>query len=417
MKFLLLALLPFFTSCYTTHVQPLGEIEKIIEESPGEYLVLFPQIPSTEIPVLGIALLSYPHQKIKMGVRQQLRRKKNENRLLAASFALQWASLVLAFQKGHPWSRVTLGMGLLSGATVLTWGKGGGYLGWLLPPVVEQVRAKYSQTIERTSPEPVPVPNVEIAARAGGRQRLLRTHTSGLAAVDLVEDFDLTSFSSDQTISLEIEIPIADYRQVHHFLSSQFLHPYYSFDKTPYYSDRGMARIPSGFTQPDAVYQVIDRIGPSSFLIELEDGSRRYLKTDKALLVAYANTYYTAVSHSSSTQPLAIRQLRFQDDSQDGLLEAGERGFLRLTLVNQSQTEIAGIEIALSPSSIPDLQFNPILRLDRLAPGVDRVVTIPMRASPSATSRSHNIQVHARGIDGVNALPRGTILHIRTTAE
>ena len=415
--FLWVALWPFLTSCYTTRVQPLGKAEKVIEESPGEYLVLFPQIPSPGTPALGIALLNYPHQKVKIGDRQQLRREKNEDRLLAASFVLQWATLVLAFQNGGPWSRTATGIGLLSGATVLTRGKGGGYLGWLLPAVVEQERAKYTQTVERTAPEPVPVPGVEISARVGGRQRLCRTNVSGMAAVDLVKDFGLTRFSSDQTVSLEIEIPIADYRQVHHFLCSQFLNSYYIFGKIPYYADRWMAREPSGFTKPDAAYQVIDRVGPSSYWIELEDGSRQYLKTSKTLLVVYADTYPTAVSHFRSTLPLAIPQLRFEDDSQDGFLEAGERGGLHLTLVNQSQTEIAGVEITLSPSSIPDLRFTPILRLDRLAPGANHVVTIPVRASPSAASRSHNIQIHARGTDGVYALPREITLHIRAAAE
>ena len=415
--FLWVALLPFLTSCYTTRVQPLGKAEKVIEENLGEYLVLFPQIPSPEIPVLGITLLNYPHQKIKMGVRQQLRREKNEDRLLAAGFVLQWTSLVLAFQKGGPWSRTTIGAGLLSGATLLSRGKGGGYLGWLLPPVVEQERAKYTQTVERIAPEPVPVPGVEISARAGGRQRLLRTHTSGMAAVDLVKDFGLTRFRSDQTISLEIEIPIADYRQVHHFLSSQFLHPYYSFGATPYYADRGMAGIPSGFTKPDAVYHVIDKIGLSTYWIELEDGSRQYLKTSETPQLVYADTYQTAVAHSRPTLPLAILQLRFQDDSQDGFLEAGEKGGIHLTLVNRSQTEVAGVEIALSPSSIPDLQFTPIPHLDRLAPRASRVVIIPLQASPSATSRSHNIHIHAQGTDGIFAPSRGIILHIRAAAE
>ena len=397
----------FFTNCYTTHVQSLDPAEKVVEENPGEHLVLFPRLPAPEDPVLALRLMHLPRQKVKIGIRQQLYLEKNESRLLGAGLALQWASLMVALKKDGNWTPMAVGLNLLGAASLLTRGKGGGYLGWFLPATIEKEKERYSATIERIAPESLPVYGAPVSTRAGGVKRQYRTDKLGQVRVDLVEDLDLNRFNSDRAISLEIDIPLANYRQVHHFLPGDFLYPYYTFDRAPYFPDRRMTGNPIAYTRPGQSYQVIDRPAPSIYRIALEDGSSCFLKDPDAHLTGFATTAPAASSPSPDMgSPLIVRQLRFDDLSGDGFLAPGEKGFLRFTLFNQSETTALKTEIAITPSHLPDIEFTPVIQLGEVAAEEKQTVAIPLRATSSANRGTHTLQIQAQSANGLHSSPR-----------
>jgi len=397
------------TGCYSTRVQPLGPAEKVVEETPGEYLVLFPRVPSPERPSLVLNLMHLPRQKVKIGTRQRLYRKKDESKLLGAGLTLQWVSLVLAFKKDGPWSGAAIGLNLLGAASLLTRGRGGGYLGWFLPATIEKETDKYSKTVDRIAPEPVPVPGAEISVQVRGEQRRHRTNAHGAARIDLVEDLGLDSFSTNRAVALEIGVPVADYQQAHHFLPGEFLYPYYVFDRIPYFPDRRMRVPPASYTEPGKPYQVVERIASTTYGIALEDGSRHFLRTADARLVGYGKN----PPASSPSSRLLIRDLRLSTRTADGSLAAGEEGFLRFILVNQSGTLVPAVEVDLSTSDGNDLEFTPLLHLGEFSAGEAKPVAIPLRAAPQATSGRRTLQIQVREQNGLGGFSREITLHIR----
>ncbi len=216
------------SGCYSARLIRDGEAEIEVGRRTGPVAIDIVAAPTPDRPSATVRLSHHPVRRMRKGGDSSLILRKRREALVALGVGLQWwASFLWLRDPGDLNGAAAVSVNLLGAVTLLTRGRGGGYLGWLLPETLRYDYLSDAREVEASAGAQEPLARIVVTLEAPYGRWSETTGPAGEAIVHLVNDLGLASSPDDHPILVTARA--AGSREVIAFHPGDFLHGYYAF--------------------------------------------------------------------------------------------------------------------------------------------------------------------------------------------
>jgi len=145
-----------------------------------------------------------------------------------------------------------------------------------------------------------------------------------------------------------------------------------------------------------------------------------------ALAFLCGGCYYQGATYSatSSPQSISIKSLpdyqpdlnvtaNFSSESGKNFLEAGEKGYIRVTVENAGRGKAINLICEVTPDPAPGLQYSTSLVFGDVSPGDSRSLDIPIDVSPYVKEQAVSLEINFKEDNGYEPAPIKVSFYIK----
>lgn len=110
---------------------------------------------------------------------------------------------------------------------------------------------------------------------------------------------------------------------------------------------------------------------------------------------------------------LMLRWMTLRDPTRDDVLDGGETGTIVLNLQNNGKSKATGILLALAADDAHGLHYEPEQAIGEIAPGEEKVLSVPLRTDRIIADKNRNFTITAREKNGFDSNTLDVVLRTR----
>ncbi|KAA3599282.1 MAG: hypothetical protein DWQ06_10210 [Calditrichaeota bacterium] len=227
----------------------------------------------------------------------------------------------------------------------------------------------------------------EILAQIGETQRNFTLNDSGCFVINFPNDFGLVSFKNPQDLNLIVKTQDKLYTENFIFNSLDWTIPYArATKKGNLFSEKDSLSYLLGSFAKDEEFKIIQ--GKPDWIKVSFQGREVWVSDSEVERI-----WKPQVIFDPTKPPKISATLSFADSSKNGLLEADERGFVKIHFKNDSNGNAYRLKAKITPNKIDGLNFESEIEIGEVFANREMIFDFPISATKFVNSKVVNFKI------------------------